>query len=718
MISRRILAAVALLCSFAAPAYAQKTKAAIIAEIPVLCPSGQLTGSCTITNAQQLWSDLANSIMPTAPVVSGNLACFNGTTGLLQDCGSSPTGLGIGVGSTVVSSGTSGRVLYDNAGVLGEYATVPVANGGTNSATASGTALDNITGFSSTGFLTRTGSGTYAFQSTTNGVTNGNLAQPLAATLKGNPTSGTANALDFTLQGLTNTTPNSTLDYFVFYNHSTGTLQSATASQISSAVGSGVTSLGGLTGAVTLGTGLGTSGSSITQNLANFDNLLPNNQWQQWTGDVITVKQNSTGTAPQTPASCASFTTSNGAPTFTCSNTQQIKVGDIVVIAGSASFTTAAITNFWGFAGAGYISCNAGTVQCTGTAGTTTSCTVNTFTCYLMGSRVIGVVANTSITIQGYVGGVSLASSLATVLYPESRGNNGDGLTISADGWSKTGSLIVFPDDFSAHVYPGAIRTLLTRGGITGTESVTYNVPTNQLGRYQGQVLSCGVAAYQTVQGGTGTWNVTITDNTGTTTSSNGSGTSAGGYQFESVTRTIASSATSVSISLNKTGNSGDVLYWALPTCGFVPSIVQSQLHQNSNEYIVADGHCNPPILTPLVVQFSTSLGGGLYGYTGIDLEAISLGCWHNSLGGVMSKIEWTTSTVGAMILTSTDAPFSSFGLQAYTQVSGVTNATVGLQRLTSNGYFAMVTATSGLTPTSGTWDWWDGVAGAPNPLH
>lgn len=34
-----------------------------------------------------------------------------------------------------------------------------VSSGGTNSATASGTALDNITGFSGTGFLTRTGAG-------------------------------------------------------------------------------------------------------------------------------------------------------------------------------------------------------------------------------------------------------------------------------------------------------------------------------------------------------------------------------------------------------------------------------------------------------------------------------------------------------------------------------------------------------------------------------
>lgn len=39
-----------------------------------------------------------------------------------------------------------------------------VSQGGTGGGTASGTLLDNITGFSSTGFLKRTGSGTYAFE--------------------------------------------------------------------------------------------------------------------------------------------------------------------------------------------------------------------------------------------------------------------------------------------------------------------------------------------------------------------------------------------------------------------------------------------------------------------------------------------------------------------------------------------------------------------------
>lgn len=47
-----------------------------------------------------------------------------------------------------------------NGGVTG---VVPVANGGTNCSSASGTCLDNITSFSSTGIMSRTGAATYTF---------------------------------------------------------------------------------------------------------------------------------------------------------------------------------------------------------------------------------------------------------------------------------------------------------------------------------------------------------------------------------------------------------------------------------------------------------------------------------------------------------------------------------------------------------------------------
>jgi len=50
-------------------------------------------------------------------------------------------GGGLTIGTTSISGGTTGQLLYDNAGVVGELATVPVANGGTGAATLTANAV-------------------------------------------------------------------------------------------------------------------------------------------------------------------------------------------------------------------------------------------------------------------------------------------------------------------------------------------------------------------------------------------------------------------------------------------------------------------------------------------------------------------------------------------------------------------------------------------------
>lgn len=104
------------------PAMAQKTKAQLTTEVSTTFPDNTV-GSITPTAVRTFQNDLINSIMPTAPVVSGNFACFNGTTGLLQDCGSAPTTIPLTIGSTPITGGTTGRVLFDNAGKVDEYST-------------------------------------------------------------------------------------------------------------------------------------------------------------------------------------------------------------------------------------------------------------------------------------------------------------------------------------------------------------------------------------------------------------------------------------------------------------------------------------------------------------------------------------------------------------------------------------------------------------------
>lgn len=70
----------------------------------------------------------------TLPTTAGTNGYILTTNGSGVSSWTNPTALGIDidVGSTAITSGTTGRVLYDNAGVVGEYTTVPLSFGGTN----------------------------------------------------------------------------------------------------------------------------------------------------------------------------------------------------------------------------------------------------------------------------------------------------------------------------------------------------------------------------------------------------------------------------------------------------------------------------------------------------------------------------------------------------------------------------------------------------------
>lgn len=120
MIFRRLFVGLALLLCMLAPAHAQKTKATLNTEITTNWPDNSV-GSITPALLRSTVADILNSIMPTAPVVTGNLACFDGITGLLKDCAVAPTAAGLTVGISTIASGTTTKVLFDNAGVLGEY---------------------------------------------------------------------------------------------------------------------------------------------------------------------------------------------------------------------------------------------------------------------------------------------------------------------------------------------------------------------------------------------------------------------------------------------------------------------------------------------------------------------------------------------------------------------------------------------------------------------
>lgn len=421
-------------------------------------------------------------------------------------------------------------------------------------------------------------------------------------------------------------------------------------------------------------------------------NILPNCQWQLW-GDVVggsspITKQLQNGTGSQTAVSYTSFTPTNAAPVFLTTNTQQIKVGDLVTLPAS----------FWGFSGVGYI--NVPTAV-----------------------RVSAVVPNTSITVvspftstvsvQG--GSVSPASSSAGVMTPVCAGALGTGV-LGPDGWNKTSSLNIWADDFASNQCPGSIRTLGIRKGSASTESMSWQCPTSQLSQYLGRIITFGVLIRQSVQGGSGTWAATITDSVnGTTTSIPGTGTSYtdslyGGFEFISIQAPVSATSTNLTLSLNFNGAVGDVYYVSVPTAVLGYNLGRENLGQNKNEIIRSKGHWNPPLLTPLQITFPTSAfpsSGSLYGYSQCDLQALSMDTVDKSVAMVSCKLELTTPTVGASLFIANNLPTGLiFGPQTTTQVANVLNSTsMTWLPLYDGGTFSMFTGNSGLVVTTGTFD-------------
>lgn len=87
-----------------------------------------MSGPAT-TSIPQLPVGLALTGTEVFPAVQNGVDKQFSANTLLQFFG--PTAARIVVGSTLVANGVGGRVLFDNAGVLGEYAQVPAAAGGT-----------------------------------------------------------------------------------------------------------------------------------------------------------------------------------------------------------------------------------------------------------------------------------------------------------------------------------------------------------------------------------------------------------------------------------------------------------------------------------------------------------------------------------------------------------------------------------------------------------
>ena len=149
--------------------------------------SSSLSGSANLT-----WVSPALRI-GTAGTTTGQLALASsaGASGVVTV--QAPTATVAYNFNLPTGAGTSGQPMISGGGgsTAMTFGTLGVFGGGTNCSAASGSCLDNITGFASTGYVNRTGSGTYAF-STVIPVSGGgtNLASGTSGGILGYTASG------------------------------------------------------------------------------------------------------------------------------------------------------------------------------------------------------------------------------------------------------------------------------------------------------------------------------------------------------------------------------------------------------------------------------------------------------------------------------------------------------------------------------------------------
>jgi hypothetical protein len=447
---------------------------------------------------------------------------------------------------------------------------------------------------------------------------------------------------------------------------------------------------------VTAGAGITVTGT-VRDPIVNITkvsgpNLLYNTNWQLFSGFIgsltATTAASATGTGLQNSVAISSFSSVNQQPTFFTSNTQELHNGSLVTFG----------TGQGGLSG------------------------------YAL--RVINLTPNVSFGCQLPFGNTSLTSSAITafpcgIYDPGGSGN-------AADPWTKFG-LAMWPDDFAANACPGAKRVLGLRKISNALESFTFTVLPEQLATYRGRNITFGALVRQKV--GAGGVVLNISDNATSTSSTPFTGSSFvdannNNYQFQSVTARVSLTASSLTINVLVPGAIGDIIYLGIPTMKFGTFMTVNDLGQNPHELIVANSHWNPPCTVPFTKSFPATQigtgGTGLYGWSGIDIEAIGLGQAHNSLSKMNCKIECQSPTVGLQFFVGAMAgdvvpsvPLT-FGPQTHIQVANNIMATsmtwcplrVGPSSFGSPpGTFAFFTGNPGGAVTQVTFDFDDVMA-------
>ena len=316
-------------------------------NITIDIPGTQLTGTT-----------LASNIVTSSLTTVGTIA-----TGVWHGTILSPT-----YGGTGINNGSNTLTLAANLATTGTSTPTFAFPSSTAFTYTFQGSSDTLVGLATTDVLTNKTltsptinsgalSGTFSGTPTLSGanfVTNANLVQGAAATLKGNATASLANVADFTVQSLVDiTTPNTTLDWVLIYNHSTGTLEKTNVSEMLSVAGAGVTSLNALAGTLTIANGNGIAAiTAVSTTITVSADLASAGQFEAGTAnkvlgaDVVFTSETTTTYGTTTTFNFSTFINTNvtltgNITTATCSNIKAGQAGTIRFIQDGSGSRTA-----------------------------------------------------------------------------------------------------------------------------------------------------------------------------------------------------------------------------------------------------------------------------------------------------------------------------------------------------------------------------------------
>lgn len=290
-------------------------------------------------------------------------------------------------------------------------------------------------------------------------------------------------------------------------------------------------------------------------------NLLPNTGWQINSGVLYCTKYNHQGTGNLPLLSVSGYTTGSNLVTAYCSDTSQLKQGDLVMFSGAESA--------------------------------------------LMFCSMYVDSITPNVSFSGRLPfGLKPTTSTACQARPIACGDYDGTITGGmADGWDKD-LMGYWIEDNECNLDVGCVRAAAFKKNSNASQSFWHTADAT---KFRGQTISWGIRGYQKT--GSGGFRVRINDS-GTVT--NGSTASAGSYQSSKVENyTVSDTCTSLTFLVDTLGANGDVYYFCKPMGNLGATLLP---YWPSTGYFVPRVFIGPWVNANFT--FNTIGASGRYGFT------------------------------------------------------------------------------------------------------